>query len=320
MRWMTIGTCFVAMLMWGGTVHGAKEEKGFPFKVEPVWDESQVKGDAYFHQEGTPGEKGSVTWTMVNTSDHAITVETREAIAETAKNGGIHYKPTSRSFLAVEQREVRLEVGESKTMKATYSVPSDATGTLLGGIVFSEKESGKEGNETGFSIRNRTEFALAVQLDIKGEGPKGEIVIQKAKATYTPSGLTVSFEVKNDSTAIRSFDRLHYTITDRGETIRQQGKEEGVKMAPDSTMTYETFWDGRLKTGKYVLNVTLEDEGGTVKQSLPFTVKNQAVDQVKRLESSDPKAETERVPGWVWFLAGIGGAGLLMMLAKKKAK
>ena len=290
----------------------ATDSSGFNanFDVTPVLPSNQIGNiGSYFNLQVHPDDKEDLTVRIHNKSDKPIIVEIDAANALNTQNGGIDYtaldKTTYSSFVdptyALKNNiktpnEVTLQANEIKDIPITVTVPNKKEGTVLGGILFSQKNQNDSSNKSsskGVTILNKTVFSIAIYLHITNS-TNGNIVLNKPQLSFLPSGILLLINLDNNIPSVANNISGNYQVYDPDIKKVFEGSFSDLKLAPKTSLSYPVFWNSEtIKPGVYHLKINLNINGQYMENNQTFDVKsNDLTTYKKKVDHLSPTIDT----------------------------
>jgi len=315
---------------------GAAEQ---PMSVKPILPDNQKTGViGYFNLLVNSGDKQTIYMQITNNKEENIVVTFAPVNAYTRPDGGIFYDAEIDSpetilldkFFALSNyismdKEVIIKPNETVNVPIEVTVPDIKSGSILGGVLISEKaptsESIKEEtkkDEATFKVVTKTVFAVAIQLDLPDMPTPA---FSFGKAGFNPVGPNVFIEMRNDAPMIQRQISGVYKVTNKDGEELFAGKFEPIIMAPKTQINFPMHWDSAaLEPGKYTLSVTANVAGKEIIAEENFNINNAAVEKYAE-RSNQPIAKTQT--GALYFIIILGFVvlgGLMVWLGKRKTK
>ncbi|MBK5211694.1 MAG: DUF916 domain-containing protein [Coriobacteriia bacterium] len=319
---------------------GAAEQ---PMSVKPILPENQKAGvTGYFNLLVNSGDKQTIYMQITNNKKENIVVTCAPANAYTRPEGGIFYaaeidspetilldKFFVLSNYILTDNEVIIKPNETVNIPVEVTVPDMQSGSILGGVLISEKAPASEDvnedvkeetkkDEAKFKVITKTVFAVAIQLDLP-DMPAPAFTF--GKAGFNPVGPNVFIEMRNDAQMIQRQISGVYKVTNKDGQELFAGKFEPIIMAPKTQINFPMHWDNpALEPGKYTLSITANVAGEERIVEESFNINNTAVEKyAEQANQSIAKTQT----GTLYFIVILGVVilgGFMFWLGKRKAK
>lgn len=285
------------------------EENAFDFRVEPIFPESQVGNQGYYHFKGTPGSTVTLQAKVINDSEKELNVTIRSLNAYSG-NQGILYQPepvlegtaiTNEDFqfnrATTIPTELTLDPLESEVVEFTVNVP-EINGTLLGSMEFrvfqgTEKLTKKEENSQLLIDQYRA-VNLGVQVDVTDYKETPSLNLEKP--TFSPEQMAIMVPMGNNHPVIVPNISGTYKITkSEDESFSLTGDIPSFKMAPMTSFHYPIRWsEGTLEPGTYHVTFTLNVNGHTQTYKQTVSIKNKEVKETQ--EKMEERGEVKIAP------------------------
>jgi len=315
---------------------GAAEQ---PMSVKPILPENQKAGvHGYFNLLVNSGDKQTIYMQITNNKKENIVVTFAPANAYTRPEGGIFYdaeidspetilldKFFSLSNYISMDKEVIIKPNETVNVPIEVTVPDMKSGSILGGVLISEKAPASEDvkeetkkDEAKFKVITETVFAVAIQLDLPDMPAPA---FSFGKAGFNPVGPNVFIEMRNDAPMIQRQISGVYKVTNKDGQELFAGKFEPIIMAPKTQINFPMHWDSAaLEPGEYTLSITANVAGKEIIAEENFNINNAAVEKYAE-KANQPIAKTQT--GTLYFIAipvVVILGGFMFWLGKRKAK
>jgi len=310
-----------------------------PMSVKPILPENQKAGvTGYFNLLVNSGDKQTIYMQITNNKKENIVVTFAPANAYTRPEGGIVYDAEIDSpetilldkFFALSNyismdKEVIIKPNETVNVPIEVTVPDMKSGSILGGVLISEKALASEAvkeetkkDEAKFKVITETVFAVAIQLDLPDMPAPA---FSFGKAGFNPVGPNVFIEIRNDAPMIQRQISGVYKVTNKDGKELFAGKLEPIIMAPKTQINFPMHWDNAtLEPGKYTLSITANVAGKEISVEENFNINNAAVKKYAE-KANQPIAKTQT--GTLYFIAipvVVILGGFMFWLGKRKAK
>jgi len=319
----------------------AAEAAELPITIKSIFPDNQKAGiTGYFDLQVSSGEKQTIFIQITNNKSEDIVVEIIPTNAYTSPTGTIFYKEAADSpetilldeFFALSKclslnKEVAIKAKETVKVPIEVTAPNIDSGTMLGGILISEKEKVDENvNEeiekiekdtAKFRVLTKTAFALAIQLDFPNQANPA---FSFGKAGFKPNGAKVFIEMVNDATLIQRDISGVYEVTNKDGEKLFAGEIAPMIMAPKTQINYPFPWGNpTLEPGNYTLSINANVAGEEIAIERVFKIDNNSVKKYAE-SANQPIAQTQTgIPYWAAILAVVILGGLMFWFGKRKA-
>jgi|GEM_PF-730224 len=315
---------------------GAAEQ---PMSVKPILPEKQKAGvTGYFNLLVNSGDKQTIYMQITNNKKENIVVTFAPANAYTRPEGGIFYDAEIDSpetilldkFFALSNyilidKEVIIKPNETVNVPIEVTVPDIKSGSILGGVLISEKAPASEDvkeetkkDEAKFKVITKTVFAVAIQLDLPNMPTPA---FSFGKAGFNPVGPNVFIEMRNDAPMIQRQISGVYKVTNKDGQELFAGKFEPIIMAPKTQINFPMHWDSSvLEPGKYTLTITANVAGNEIIAEENFNIDNAAVKEYAE-KANQPIAQPQTGLFYLLIIPVVAiVGGFMYWLGKRKAK
>lgn len=307
---------------------GAKQApENFEFRVEPIFPDSQLDKQGYYHLAGTPGEAVTLQAWVTNESESPLHVTVRSLNAYSG-GGGILYEETPQTegssitnedfefkTHAESPAELSLAPLESKVMEFTVKVP-DITGTLLGSMEFrvfkgTDELSGEENSQ--LLIDQYKAVNIGVQIDVGDvqETPK----VSLADARFSPEQAAIMMPMENNLPIVTPEISGTYEITsEENPDLSITGDIPAFKMAPMTNFSYPYRWTNEtLEPGTYEVRSTITINGQPQTFDHTITIENDDVTETR--ENLEERGEIQAEPKtFPWLMVVVGLLALIIVI------
>ena len=255
------------------------------FTVETHIPDNQVdKSKTYFDLKMSPDQNQTVTATLKNSTEKAVTVEITINSAKTNSNGVIEYGkntiPTDASLkhpldsLMTGPSSVTLSPNESKDVTFLIKMPSDAfDGKILGGLTFQQKSSEvtQDASKAGTSVQNEYAYAVAVVLRETDTPVFPNLKLLTVKAGQENYRNVIHATIQNDQAAILSGVKVDAKVYAKdGKTPIYTSVKNELQVAPNTSWVYPISLENtKMEPGTYTLRMTVS--GTSAKKSKTWT-------------------------------------------------
>ncbi|WP_242311897.1 DUF916 domain-containing protein [Bacillus cereus group sp. BfR-BA-01331] len=262
-------------------VYAEEKQDSLPFDVNIHVPNNQI-GDIknYFTLQVNKKQNQTVTMDVHNKANTPIKVNVKVANALTSTNGGIMYVPNrevSQSTLMdtdyyMDQyvqapSAVTLEGNQTKTIEVQLTTPNQ-DGVFLGGVLFElvqdTKSQDLEKDGLNFSVHNRIEYAVAIQLNVgKTENSvnNSSLKLNGTAIESYPTQPQVHALIQNTNANIVRDVSVSYQILSK-DNVLFYGNIPAFNVAPKSKVGLAIPWKAKeYKDGKYMLKVTIKENG-----------------------------------------------------------
>jgi hypothetical protein len=285
------------------------EENDFEFRVEPIFPESQIGNQGYYHFKGKPNETVTLQTRVINDSENELNVTIRSLNAYSG-NQGIKYQPepilegtaitkNEFQFTKFVKNPTELTLGplESEVIEFSVNIP-DLSGTLLGSMEFrvfqGTEELTKKEENSQLLIDQYKAVNLGVQAEVTDYQETPVLTLEKPH--YSPEQIAIMIPIGNKHPIIVPNISGKYEITKQeDEKFSLNGDIPPFKMAPMTTFHYPIRWtEGTLEPGDYNVTFTLDVNGQTQTYEQTVSIKNEEVKETQ--EKMEERGEVEIAP------------------------
>lgn len=309
-----------------------------PVAVKPILPGNQKVGvNGYFNLLVNSGDKQTIYMQIKNNKKENVVVTLAPANAYTRPDGGIFYDVEIDSpetilldeFFALSNyismdKEVTIKPNETVKVPIEVTVPDMKSGSILGGVLISEKAPANENleetkkDEAKFKVITKTVFAVAIQLDLP-EQPVPSFSF--GKAGFNPVGPKVFIEIRNDAPMIQRQISGVYKVTNKDGQELFAGNFKPIIMAPKTQINFPMHWDSSvLEPGNYTLSITANVAGKEMIAEENFNINNAAVEKYAE-RANQPISKTQT--GTLYFIVitlVVSLGGFMILAWKKKSK
>ena len=341
-RWIVLLMIFLVtpLLMLGSTntVRADDTATGAQFYLAPVYPANQTdKTLGYFVLKVTPGQKGSVSVQVQNTSKtNTRKIQLTPTAATTSDAGQINYSPSPKKAdptlahplnrLFSKPVTIIIPPDESKVATFEYIIPEAGfKGQILGSI--HALDVTEEKSTTGqFGLHNK--FAMAVGI-ILSQNPTQtlapDLKLQQVRPGVSNKHPAILARIRNRAPQLFRGMTINAKITKQGETktIYQYKLKDG-SMAPNSNFDAPILGDEKgIPAGDYTLTMTVQAEGKTWRFKRNFTVTDKEAAKLAGANNAG-----NRQPPWqkwlIWAAIAlavlIAGYGLYLLGVRRGHK
>lgn len=315
------------------------EDREQSMALKPILPGNQKVGvNGYFNLLVNSGDKQTIYMQITNNKKENVVVTLAPANAYTRPDGGIFYDTEIDSpetilldkFFALSNyisvdKEVTIKPNETVNVPIEVTVPDMKSGSILGGVLISEKaptsENVKEetkNDEANFKVLTKTVFAVAIQLDLPNMPTPA---FSFGKVGFNPDGAKVFIEMRNDAPMIQREISGVYKVTNKGGEKLFEGKIVPTIMAPKTQINYPFPWNNPiLEPGNYTLSITARVAGEEIIVDKTFKIEKKSVEKYSEKENQ-PIAKTQTgAPYFIVITVVFIFGGLMFWLGKRKAK
>nr|WP_309100333.1 DUF916 domain-containing protein [Fredinandcohnia onubensis] len=297
------------------------EGNDFEFRVEPIFPESQIGNEGYYHFKGKPNETITLQARVINDSEKELNVTIGSLNAYSGNQGIIYQEEpmlegasiTNDSYqltkAATNPSEVTVGPLESKVVEFTIKIP-EINGTLLGSMEFrvfqgTEELTQKEENSQ-LLIDQYKAVNLGVQVDVTDYKEAPTLTLEDP--LYSPEQMAIMVPMDNSHPVIVPNITGAYKVTkSKDEAFSLVGDIPSFKMAPMTAFHYPIRWSGEtLERGDYRVTFTLDVNGNTQTYEQPLSIKNEEIKETQ--EKMEERGEVEVAPKtfpWTTVIIGI---------------
>nr|WP_304215072.1 DUF3324 domain-containing protein [Fredinandcohnia onubensis] len=296
------------------------EGNDFEFRVEPIFPDSQIGKQGYYHFKGNPNETVTLQTRVINDSRKELTVKIRSLNAYSGNQGIIYQEGpilegaaiTNDSYhfkkVTTNPSEVDIDPLESKVVEFTINIP-EINGTLLGSMEFSvfqgtEELTQKEENSQ-LLIDQYKAVNLGVQVDVTDYKETPALTLEDP--LYSPEHMAIMVPLDNSHPVIVPNITGSYKVTKRNdESFSLAGDIPSFKMAPMTAFHYPIRWsEETLEPGDYNVTFTLDVNGKTQNYEESLPIKNEEIKETQ--EKMEERGEVEITPQtFPWTIVIIG--------------
>ncbi|ACO25788.1 DUF916 and DUF3324 domain-containing protein (plasmid) [Bacillus cereus] len=262
-------------------VYAEEKQDSLPFDVNIHIPDNQL-GDIknYYNLQVKKKQNQTIKMDVHNKANTPIKVNVKVANALTSTNGGIMYVPNrevSQSKLMdtdfyMDQyvqapSTVTLEGNQAKTIEVQITTPNQ-DGVFLGGLLFKlvqdTKSQNLEKDGLNFSVHNRIEYAIAIQLNINKTEKSvnnSSLKLNGIAIESYPTQPQVHALIQNTNANIVRNVSVYYEVLSK-DNILFHGNIPAFNVAPKSKVGLAIPWKAKeYKDGKYMLKVTIKENG-----------------------------------------------------------
>ena len=314
----------VLFLGMGASVQAAE----MSFSVQAVIPENQVdKTQSYFDLRMTPDQGQDLVIEMRNDTDKEVTVNVTPNTAITNSNGVVEYNNTSvkrdnslkvafKDIAKAEEAEVTLPAKSQKQTKVHVQMPKEEfSGTVLGGIYFTEKskdKDAKEENESeGSQIVNQYAYVIGVQLTENDQEVKPELRLNKVQAAQVNYRNVVTANIQNYTPTIIKDLKVEGNIYAKGsDKVLYSDSRENLRMAPNSNFDYAISLGNKpFKAGQYTFKGIAKSGDCVWNFEQDFEIKGEESRKYNKESVSLKRDYT-----WVYLCIGMAFFSLLCLI------
>ncbi|HDR8482555.1 DUF916 and DUF3324 domain-containing protein [Bacillus cereus] len=262
-------------------VYAEEKQDSLPFDVNIHVPDNQL-GDIknYYNLQVKKKQNQTIKMDVHNKANTPIKVNIKVANALTSTNGGIMYVPNREvaqstlmdtDFYMDQYMQapstVALEGNQKKTIEIHITTPNQ-DGVFLGGLLFELAQDTKlqehEKDGLNFSVHNRIEYAVAVQLNI--DKTENSDIISSLKLNGTaiesyPTQPQVHALIQNTNANIVRDVTVYYEVLSK-DNVLFHGNIPSFNVAPKSKVGLAIPWKAKeYKDGQYTLKVTIKESG-----------------------------------------------------------
>lgn len=285
------------------------EGNNFEFRVEPIFPESQIGNQGYYHFKGKPNETVTLQARVINDSEKDLNVTIRGLNAYSG-NQGILYQSEpilegtaitndEYQFTKVVKNPTELTLGplESKVVEFSINVP-DINATILGSMEFrvfkGTKELTKKEENSQLLIDQYKAVNIGVQVDITDYKEKPSLTLESPH--YSPEQMSIMVPMGNPHPVIVPNISGTYKVTKSEDgSFSLTGDMPSFKMAPMTTFHYPIRWsEGTLEPGDFDVTFTLNVNGKDQTYEQTVSIINEEVKETQ--EKMEERGEVEIAP------------------------
>lgn len=314
---------FLLVFALAGVLPSAVEadEEDIGFSVQANLPENQLESNqTYFDLRVEPEQKQTLQVGVYNHEDEELTIDTEVYNASTNSNGLIVYEEQEEidsslevpltDLVTLEQTQVTIPPGESKTVDAELKMPDDEQdGIILGGIYF--HKNAEEDSSEGVNIQNEYSYVVGVQLSENDNDVAPELDLTSVEPNLVNHRPVVKANIQNSQPAIVSDLSMQAEVYKKGEDeVLQEQKADEMKMAPNSNMDFNIDWDNKtLEPGDYTLKMTATDTDNDWAWEQDFTVEKEEAKQLEEESVDENEASSN-----LWLIVGISILALIVVV------
>ncbi len=259
---------FFSILIIPFTANAAESIKDFEIKVMPAEGQHDFS-QGYFHVDSEPGSDLSFDFQITNTSSEPLRLNAQAVDAYTADKGGILYgadeagKEQNRIYMSKlidVQETITIAPGMEETVHIHLTVPADASGTILGGIML-QSENAPDGQSmatlnkggSNYTFEQPGKRLVAIKLDLPEKSASGFTL---GKAEFQADENNIKLNIHNGKPSVLENVQGTYTVMDKEGEIVVNGVLKPFAMAPLSEINFPIDLKGEIfEKGKYVLMI-----------------------------------------------------------------
>ncbi|AFQ19819.1 hypothetical protein BTG_32413 (plasmid) [Bacillus thuringiensis HD-771] len=262
-------------------VYAEEKQDSLPFDVNIHVPDNQL-GDIknYYNLQLKKKQNQTIKVEVHNKANTPIQVNVKVANALTSTNGGIMYVPNREVLQSTlmdtdfymdqyvqAPSTVTLEGNQTKTIEIHVTTPNQ-DGVFLGGLLFGLAQDTKsqelEKGGLNFSVHNKIEYAVAIQLNInetENSANKTSLKLTGTAIESYPTQPQVHALFQNTNANIVRDVAVYYEILSEGNVLFH-GNIPTFNVAPKSKVGLAIPWKAKeYKDGKYMLKVTIKENG-----------------------------------------------------------
>lgn len=313
------------------------EGNDFEFRVEPIFSESQIGNEGYYHFKGKTNETVTLQARVINDSEKELNVTIRSLNAYSG-NQGILYQPepilegtaiTNDEYqfteLVKNPTEITLGPLESTIVEFSVNVP-DINGTILGGMEFrvfqgTEELTRKEENSQ-LLIDQYKAVNLGVQVDVTDHSETPVLTLEKPH--FSPEQIAIMIPMENKHPVIIPNTSGTYEITKQeDQAFSLKGDIPPFKMAPMTAFHYPISWsEGTLEPGTYHVTLTLDVNGNTQTYEQTLSIENKEIQETQemRVERGEVEVAPKTFPWMTIIIAILMLVIIILLWMMKRSK
>lgn len=297
------------------------------FSVQAVIPDNQVdKSQSYFDLRMKAGEAQDLLVDMRNDTSEDVTVEVTPNTAITNQNGIVEYNDTKTERdsslktgfkdIATTEKEVTVPAKSTKQLKVHVQMPKEEySGTILGGIYFSEKDKDKTEDKDeeaqGSQIVNKYAYVIGVQLTENDTAVQPELRMNTVQAQQINYRNVITANIQNYESAILKDLKIEGKVYEKGgsEVLYSEVKED-LRMAPNSNFDFAISLDNKpFKAGKY----TFKGVGKSGDKEWTFE-KDFEIKWEESRKYNKEAVSLEKNYTWVYLLVGVIVFSILLII------
>jgi hypothetical protein len=255
--------------------------------------------DGYFYAEMEPGQSGSITVQLKNSSNQyaasAVLYFTDAIVATGGGMGAVDPKYCVQKqvggWFSFQNKTINLNPSEVQVLNIPFTIPKDATeGEHIGEIILykyvpSTQAPKKLGEKESQIIINKA-YSQIIGIEIKTPGPAvHKLTLDSMTPKWTGSNLYLNLEIGNAGNMIEKSDGT-ITISQNDRTLYTQKGNMGP-VYPDTSGDYcIPLTDALQKSGTYQGSVEWHYDSQTVKKDFTYTIKSADVNNAKKIKKA----------------------------------
>lgn len=310
----------------------------FEFRVEPIFPESQIGNQGYYHFKGKPNDTVTLQARVINDSEKELKVTMRSLNAYSGNQGIIYQEGpilegtviTNDDFqfkkVVTIPTELTLGPLESKVVEFTVKVP-DINGTLLGSVEFrvfkGTEELTQKKENSQLLIDQYKALNIGVQVDVTDYKETPSLNLDNPH--FSSEQIAIMIPMGNNHPVIASNISGTYKVTkSEDETFSITGEISTFKMAPMTTFHFPIQWSkGTLEPGTYHVTATLNVNGNTQLYEQTVSIANNELKETQ--DKMEERGELEIAPKtfpWITVFIAllIVIVVIFLLMIKKRSK
>ncbi|MBO0441172.1 DUF916 and DUF3324 domain-containing protein [Candidatus Enterococcus ikei] len=296
---------------------------GFLYKTNHP--ENQQGESGYFDLRMQPGQKQTVSITLINPGEKEVKVSVVLSGVRTNSNGVLEYGPTklekdsSMKFDFVDvvkaPKEVVIPAKSEQALNLDIEMP-DTTfdGYIAGGIQLqkiNDEESEKK-KDKGTKVINEYAYNIAMLLSETNQKLEPALHFVKAYASQLNGRNIVTVDIGNEKSDYLDGLTIEAQImTDKSDEVLYESKKPGMEIGPNNVLNYQVSMSGEaMKPGNYRAHVLATAKGKKWEWTENFKITKEEAEKFNR---EDIGLDQNRGLDWK-LVAGIVGGVLLLII------
>lgn len=294
------------------------------FSVHAIIPDNQVDTrQTYFDLRMSPDQKQTIQIVIDNSRDEELVAQIRLNNASTGRNGLIVYTEQDvrdeslqvavTDVAALQTETVTVPALGSKTVNIDIQMPKEELeGVILGGIVVTEDETGKNAQATeGISLNNIITYVIGLKLTENDSDVTPDFDL----TAITPSLINYKTAVvatlhNKEARIVKNMEVKASVYRSGSDSVFRELSLEDAQMAPLSKGDFVIDWEGEaLQPGTYRLKMSAIYEGKTWEWDEEFTIAAEASDLNK--EAVGLKKDYR----WLYVLAILAALAIVGFVA-----
>lgn len=322
------------------SANGGESEAGaVGFLYKTNHPENQQGESGYFNLRMQPGQKQTVSITLINPTEKEVKVRVDLSGIRTNSNGVLEYGPTklekdaSMKFDFVDvvkaPDNITIPAKSEENLNLDISMPETTyDGYIAGGIQLQKMtEENKSTKEIGTRVINEYAYNIAMLLSETDKKLEPALHFVKAFASQLNGRNTITVDIGNEQAEIvRNLTVEAQILTDKSDEVLYESKKINMEMGPNNILNFKVGMNGEaMKPGNYRARVVAESGSKRWEWLENFKITKEEAEKFNR---DDIGLDQNR--GFDWKLVGgivgvvlllvIGIFGLIHLMTRKKVK